>query len=165
MKFNKERTLTIQTENQEIAKNALEEIKKLSEYEIKLIGSALYWGEGYKNQKRNSKCVQISNSDPYLIALFLRFLREVIKAPEDKLKISIFVHPNINSSLAIKFWSKITNINQNKFRISASISSASQRKRPKNLLPYGTLKLSVNNRQNFYQIRGWIDGLIKQSVK
>lgn len=161
MKFNKERTLAIQIENQKITENSFGEIKKLSEYELKLIGAALYWGEGYKNQKRNSKCVQISNSDPDLIALFLRFLREVINVPEERLKVSIFIHPNTSALKAINFWSKITNIDSNQFRTFISISSASQRKRPKNLLPYGTLKLSVNSRQNFYQIKGWIDGLIK----
>jgi len=163
MKFNRERTLTIQVENQKITKNSLKEIKRLSEYEIKLIGAALYWGEGYKNQKRNSKCVQISNSDPYLIALFLRFLREVVNVPEERLKVSIFIHTNVSAAKAIKFWSKVTNIASNRFQTAVSISSASKRKRPPKSLPYGTLKLSVNSRQNFYQIKGWIDGLIKQT--
>jgi hypothetical protein len=162
--FNKKRTEDIQKENKKIIIGAVKEIKTLSKYELKLLGVALYWGEGYKNQKRNSKYVQISNADPYLIALFLRFLREVIKIPEEKLKVSIFLYPNINISSSISFWSKITNIDSERFRTTVSVSRASRGKRPQNSLPYGTLKLSVNSRRNFYQIKGWINGLIKQSV-
>ena len=161
-KYNQLKHKKVQIENREIVRKFSKEIRVLSKYELKLIGAALYWAEGYKNQKREAKCVQLSNSDPYLVALFLRFLREIIGISEEKLKVSIRVHPNINEKSAINFWNEITNIPKERFRITTQISRASKRKRPYNSLPHGTLDLRVHRRQKFYQIKGWIDGLIGQ---
>jgi len=163
-KYNQLKARKVQLENQKIKKEATSEIHPLSKYELLLVGATLYWGEGYKSERSRSKGVQLSNSDPYLVALFLRFLREIIGISEERLKVSIRIHPNINSKDAIKFWSKVTKIPQECFRITHQISRASKGKRPYNSLPYGTLDLRVNSRRMFYQIKGWIEGLIKQSV-
>ena len=160
-KYNQLKAQKVQVENQKIRKKAIQEIRRFSKYELKLVGAALYWGEGYKSEKSGGDCVQLSNSDPYLVVLFLRFLREILKIPEEKFLVSIRVHPNIDEKDAIKFWSKATAIPKDRFRITRQISRASEGKRPRNSLPYGTLDLRVNSRQNFFKIKGWIDGIIK----
>jgi len=163
VELNRRRSELVQAENSRIRSEALKEIDSLSRYELLLIGAALYWGEGYKSERSNKGCVQISNSDPYLIALFLRFLREIIRVEDERLKVSIRIHQNISAQSAIEFWSRITNIPQKRFRITRQISRASKKKRPANSLPHGTLDLRVNRRQEFFRIKGWIDGLKKQS--
>lgn len=162
MRFNRERTKRIQKENKEIKRKALQEISKLSKRELILIGAALYWGEGYKTQK-NKEGLQLSNSDPYLIALFLRFLREVIEIPEEKFRVRISIHPNISAQSAIDSWSKITNLPKERFYITDQISRASGGKRPRNSLPYDTLDLRVTGRKDLFKVKGWIDGLKHQS--
>jgi len=161
-KYNLLKHERVQKENLKITKDYLQEIRKPSKYELKLIGTALYWGEG---QRRHSRIIRIdfSNSDPGMISLFLRFLREIMQIPEERIKPAAYLHENINKEMAIKFWSKITKIPPKRFRTTTQISRASQRKRPSNSLPYGTLHLTVNNRQKFFQIKGWIDGLIRQT--
>jgi len=163
-KYNKLKARKVQLENQKIKKEAASEIHPLSKYELLLVGATLYWGEGYKSERSRSKGVQLSNSDPYLVALFLRFLREIIGISEERLKVSIRVHPNINEKEVVKFWSEVTAVPRERFRITRQISRASEGKRPRNSLPYGTLDLRVNSRQKFYQIKGWIEGLLKQTV-
>ena len=163
-KYNKLKARKVQLENQKIKKEAASEIHPLSKYELLLVGATLYWGEGYKSERLRSKGVQLSNSDPYLVALFLRFLREIIGISEERLKVSIRVHPNINEKEVVKFWSEVTAVPRERFRITRQISRASEGKRPRNSLPYGTLDLRVNSRQKFYQIKGWIEGLLKQTV-
>jgi len=164
-KYNQLRAKKVQIENCKIEKEALKEIRAISKYELKLVGIALYWGEGYKNKNviPSQKHIQFANSDPKMVSLFLRFLREILKVPEEKFKLSIRVHPNINVRLATKFWAKITKISKERFYITTQISRASKGKRPSNSLPYGTLSLEVHSRQKFSQIKGWIDGLIKQN--
>ena len=157
---NRRRTQAIQIENQGIKQTAANEIKPLSKYELTLIGAALYWGEGWKRGTTHS--VELANSDPDMITLYLRFLREILRVPEEKLRVSIQVHPNINTRSSINFWSKVTGISRERFRITRQISRASKGKRPRNLLPYGTLRLSVCSRPKFFQIKGWIDGLTQQ---
>lgn len=158
---NRRRTEAIRIENKKIKQIAANEIKPLSKYELTLVGASLYWGEGWKRGTTHS--VELANSDPNMVALYLRFLREILQVPEEKLRVNIHVHPNISTQSAIKFWSKITKIPKERFHITHQISRASKGKRPKNSLPYGTLKLTVSSRQKFFQIKGWIDGLIRQS--
>ena len=161
---NRRRTRNIQIENRKIRQSAKIDIKALSKYELKLMGIALYWAEGWNRDntgKGHGMC--FSNSNPDMVKLFLKFLREIIKVPEDKLRVDIHIYPSINEKSAIRFWSNVTNIPKQRFRITQQISRASKGKRPKNSLPYGTLKLDVGKRQNFFKIQGWIDGLIKQN--
>ncbi len=161
---NRRRTRAIRIENQQIRKNASNEIHSLSKYELLLIGTALYWGEGWKRQDKNpSPYICFANSDPDMIKVFIRFLREVIGAPKEKLRGNIHIYPNIDAKSAINFWSKITAIPKERFHITTQVSKASKGKRPRNSLPYGTLRLDVSGRPKFFQIKGWINGLIKQN--
>lgn len=163
MEFNRRRTHMIQAENQKIKQNAFKEIHSLSKYELILTGVALYWAEGQDRFSSGSPRIHFANSNPSMITLFLHFLREIMHIPEERLKAFILIHPNIDKKTAIKFWSKITKIPQEHLAISCQISRLSQGKRPKNSLPYGTLHLYVNKRQNFFRIKSWIEGLKHQS--
>jgi len=165
MEFNRRRTKAIQIENQEIRQEALDEIRSLSKYELLLVGAALYWGEGRKRWPQNDQRVQFVNSEPAMIVLFLRFLHEILQAPDEELRLVLRVHPNIDAESSVKFWSKITGIPSERFRITTQISRSSKKKRPRNSLPYGTLEIRVgiSARQKFFQIKGWIDGLKNQS--
>lgn len=162
---NRRRTRAIRIENREIKQSAANDIKLLSKYELLLIGATLYWAEGY-NRDTTGKGHEVcfANSSPDMVKLFLRFLREIIHVPEDKLRVAIHIHPNIDEKSAINFWSRVTNIPKERFHITRQISRASQGKRPKNSLPYGTIRLDITRRQNFFKIKGWIDGLIKQNT-
>jgi transcriptional regulator with XRE-family HTH domain len=158
-KYNQLKHKKVQIENQEIVREFSKEIRRPSKYELKLIGVVLHWAEGNKTQPNR---VQFANSDSNMVTLYLRFLREIIKIPDEKMIVSIRIHPNINMSTAIKFWSKATKLPRERFHIVRQISRASQGKRPFNSLPYGTLDVRFSGRPKFYQIKGWIDGLIRQ---
>lgn len=164
LNFNKRRTKAIINENQSIRQKALNEVNPLSKNRLKLIGAALYWAEGYKFKKQKATPhICFSNSDPYMIALFLRFLREIIKIPEKKLRLVVHIYPSTDKKAAVNFWARVTNVPQDQFRIIRQISRASQRKRPFNSLPHGTLKLIISGRQRCFQIQGWINALKQQS--
>lgn len=161
--YNRRKYQLVQAENREIKENAVKQISSLSKHDLFLVGTALYWAEGQNRGTMHR--VKFVNSYPGMIALYLRFLREILQVPEEKIYPSIRVHPNINESSAISFWSKITSIPRSRFKITRQISRASKRKRPCNSLPHGTLELLVSKRQIFVKMKGWIDGLIKQGQK
>lgn len=162
---NRRRTQAIKVENQRIRQTAAAGINPLSEYELLLVGAAPYWAEGYNRQdKVVSPCISFGNSNPDMVVLFLHFLREVIRTPEEKLRPFVQIHHNIDAGSAVKFWAKICDIPKEHFRVTHQTSRASRGKRPYNSLPYGTLKLNVVGRQYFFRIKGWIDGLIKQAA-
>ena len=164
VEFNKIRTINIKEENERIRKDYESKINNLSNKELMILGAALYWGEGYKNFniKRGAyPYVCFGNSDPLMIKVFIIFLERILKIDKSKIKCQIMIYPSINPSEALKYWQNITKIPIENFRTQMTVSRASQGKRPWNLLPYGTLQLRVNKRQNFFKIKGLIDGIIK----
>lgn len=160
-KYNQLNTEKVQIENREIVRKFTKEIRKPSRYELKLIGAVLHWAEGNKRQPYR---VQFANSDFNMVMLYLRFFREILQIPDEKLIVSIRVYPNINANTVVQFWSKVTKLPKEQFHIVRQISRASQGKRPFNSLPNGTIDIRFHGRQKFYQIRGWIEGLIRQSI-
>lgn len=149
---------------------AKKEVVELSKKELFLVGIALYWAEGYKRPKvengriKTSHSVSITNSDPNLIKVFLRFLREVCKVSDEKIGANVRVYEHQNVAYLLDFWSKVTNISPGKFeKFYYGISKSSQGKRPFNILPYGTIQIRVNNTELYHKIMGWIDGLIKNT--
>jgi hypothetical protein len=151
----------------EIAKNlagkrqrtAAKEIRKLSKRELLLIGVALYWAEGYK---KNRWAIHFTNSDPEMIKVMIRFLKEICGVPELGMRAAVQIHPNTTSAKAINYWSKVTGISKKNFcKTYLRVSPSSKGKRPINTLPYGTLRIGVYNIEIADRIKGWIRGVSK----
>ncbi|HXK40567.1 MAG TPA: hypothetical protein VJ046_00455 [Candidatus Paceibacterota bacterium] len=164
VEFNKTRTINIKKENEDIRKDYESRINKLSNRELTVLGAALYWGEGYKNFNQKKSVypyICLGNSDPEMIIIFIHFLEKILGITKDRIRAPIFIYPGMIPEEAINYWQKLTKIPRENFRCQMALSRASQGKRPKNLLPYGTLQLRVIKRQEFFKIRGLIDGIIK----
>jgi hypothetical protein len=166
MKANKKRTARIKKENEESYKIGRGLIKNIDNKKLFLIGISLYWAEGTKKQNTlNTKIVEFSNSDPGMIKIFMKFIRKIMKTKEEKIRSGIYIHDNIDPKFAKNFWSEITKLPKDRFFIVKSLSSASKKKRPKNRLPYGTLKITISDRLFFYKIKGAIDKLKEIEIK
>src|SRR3989344_3832071 len=164
LEFNKIRTINIKKENEDIRKDYESRINKLNSRELTILGAALYWGEGYKNfnpKKGAYPYLCFGNSDQLMHKVFVAFLERILKITKDKVRCQVMIYPNINPSKAVQYWQDITQIPVENFRTQMAISRSSQGKRPWNTLPYGTLQLRINKRQEFFKIRGLIDGIIK----
>ena len=165
-KFNKERSLRIKDENENIRREFESLVGNISIRELTLIGAVLYWAEGQKvfNHKGIYGPYPVpvfSNSDPSLIILFLKFLENVLGVSKSLLRPWVYLYPNLSPQKSVNYWAKITKIPINQFRYYTALSRASRQKRPKNILPYGTLHIRVRRRQEFFKIKGLIDGIIK----
>ncbi len=160
-KFNQNRSKRILNENSQAKEDGLKEIGKISKRELLLIGTTLYWGEGSKaDYSWSSKSIIFTNSDPSMISVFMRFIREIWKIDEQRIRAGIHIYSNIDPCEAKKYWADITKLPTDRFYIVNQVSKASQNKRPINLLPYGTAVIKINNRKYFYKIKGMIDGII-----
>ncbi len=142
------------------------EITQLSPENLKLIGIALYWAEGYKRpiirdgKTKTYHPVSLTNSDPFLVKVFLRFLREICLVPEEKIHAGLRIYEHQNEGHLLEFWSRTTRISPNNFeKFYYGVSKSSQGKRPYNILPYGTIQIRVNNTNLYHKIMGWIEGL------
>jgi len=168
IKRNKNQTFLAMKRASETRKKAASEIKALSQNELLHLGIALYWAEGYKRllvkngRELTHHVVSLTNSDPTLVKLFLKFLREYCLVQEKKIKASIRIFQHQNEKTLIHFWQKETEIPIENFRKTYyGISKSSMGKRPYNRLPYGTIQVVVADTALFHRIMGYIEGLKK----
>lgn len=172
VKRNKQQTHLAKQRAQTFHTIGRSEISRITLNELRLIGLALYWAEGYKRpvivrgRERTQHPVSFSNSDPKLVAFFLRFLREISKVPDKKIKAEIRMYQHMNSATTIAYWKKITRLPIDNFtKLYYGVSKSSQGKRPFNRLPHGTIQIRVNDTQLFHKIMGGIEGLALQTSK
>ena len=155
--FNKKQAEAARQKAEKLQENAAKDIEALSGRELLLIGAALYWAEGYK--KRRS-VLQFSNSDPTMIRVIMKFFKKVCKVPKEKIKASVQIHPNVTSKEAVNYWSKVGGIPKAQFSKSYSrLTPSSKQKRQPNILPYGTLRISIYDAQIANKVKGWIKGI------
>lgn len=136
---------------------AQKQVRRLSQRELWLIGSMLYWAEGTKTKRGT---VQFSNSDPRMIKLMMVFFRKVCKVPEEKFRGYIHIHPHLDYRKAEKYWSSISGISQKKFfKTYRKMNKAS--KNAKDTLPFGTFDIYICSTELFLKIYGWVIGIFK----
>ncbi len=166
IKRNKLQTHLAQQRALNIQDTAAKNIKQLTKQELLIAGIALYWAEGYKRLiirggiEKTHHPVSLSNSDPQLIQLFLRFLREICLVPENKISANVRIFEHQNAGQLLQFWHKTTKIPLEKFhKFYYGISKSSLGKRPYNILPYGTIQIVIGDTNLYHTIMGWIKGL------
>ena len=117
------------------------------EKELLIAGIMLYWAEGWK---KNSGCIAFSNSNPKMIQLFLKFLREICGIYENRLRVVLHLYENQKELELKKFWSKITRIPLKQFNKSHihKGKSGTYKKKSK----YGTLSLRYGDKKLLKQI-------------
>ena len=77
------------------------------EEKLKVAGIMLYWAEGTKGRH----AVDFANSDPEMIRLFLKFLREICGVAEGRLRVYMYCHGNPDEVDTLKqYWRQLTDI-------------------------------------------------------
>ncbi|PIR85605.1 hypothetical protein COU14_03420 [Candidatus Kaiserbacteria bacterium CG10_big_fil_rev_8_21_14_0_10_44_10] len=73
------------------------DVQDLSRYELLLVGTALYWGEG---SKANRNVASIANSDPSVIRMMMQFFKEILEVNQTKFRghIHTFSHLNVDEA-------------------------------------------------------------------
>ena len=81
-----------------------EEVSDLSDRELLLLGTGLYWAEGAKAKPwRRTHRVVFMNSDPSVIAVFLAYLR-VLGIPRDRITCSLAIHQSADVESSETYW-------------------------------------------------------------
>lgn len=138
-----------------IVRKAKSEMGSLTLQSLKLLGAMAYWCEG---SKTNDSIVKFTNSDPGLVRLMAHWFRSVCKVPDDKLKVHVRIHKDIDQLKAKEYWSSVTGIPMKQFYRTTYKESDSKGKRG-NRLPYGIASIIICDTDLFYQIRGWAEAV------
>ena len=115
--------------------------------EMDLIGTALYWAEGYKTSKAMG--VDFANSDPDMAQLFLRFLRTRYVLDPSRLYCQIYYYADQDIKRITSYWSKKLNLPLAAFR------SPYEKKDPKphaKKLLYGVVHIRYGDKKLLWDV-------------
>ena len=141
-----------------IRENYQEEGKKQARKNEPLhaMGCMLYWAEGFR--KNNKNYVKISNSDPYLISLFKKFIETYFNVESESFSICLGHYDDLVSlKIAEEYWLKKLNLPKKCMKKSTlnNMSYYSKKKRCGSL-KYGTCHLMVFDTRIIQHIYGAI---------
>jgi len=144
---------------EEIIAKAKSDVKEISQKELWLIGTTLYWAEGSKQKENNvSQGVSFGNSDPKMILLFHKWLTECCDITKERLYYRIYIHKTADLDKAKKFWSKLLNVKIEK----AHLKNHNPKTVWKNVYNdyNGLLRMDVTKSTDLNRkIKGWILGI------
>lgn len=147
---------------EKLKNEGIHEIGNLSKRELFLIGSALYWSEGFKKDSQAG----FANSDPKMIKIFLKWLRKCFGYEVHDLipRLTLNVSHKDRVKEVEEFWSKETKIPIDYFR-KPFFQSFKWKKVYENFNDYhGVLRIKVRKSTDFLRkIHGWIEGLRLQA--
>ncbi len=129
---------------------ALKKNLSLKDKALKLAGVMLYWAEGAKG----GGSVKFANSDPFMVRLFLDFLREVCCIHEERLKLLIHMYPDQDEKKLKNFWSKTTGVPLSNFY--KSYIHIGKVGTYKNKSLYGTIAVNYSDKKLLDTINCWI---------
>lgn len=117
---------------------------------LKLAGVMLYWGEGSKN----GTTVAFANSDPLMVALFSKFLKEICGIRPERLHVTLHLYGDLDDEKLKRFWAKVIGIPVKQFyRSHLHLNTkGSYKKKSK----YGTVSLQYSDTRLLGLIMGWI---------
>lgn len=118
-------------------------------------GCMLFWAEG--SRRRNTMC--FTNSDPAMIAFFVRFLRTRCGVAIDSIRVdlNLFADHTPRQSELEQFWLDLLELPRSSLRKSTvNVYSKYSEKKRQNRLPYGTCRIAVHSTALVQQLYGAI---------
>ncbi len=118
----------------------IKKLKTRKDIELFNLGIGLFLGEGTKKTKHH---VILTNTNPKILKLFLKFLKEICGVKNRKIKVASNIFDDVDLKEALNFWRKSVGISRSMFR--TSIIRKSRGGTYKNKSKYGTLTIYVSN--------------------
>jgi hypothetical protein len=118
-------------------------------------GCVLFWAEG----SRARHTVELVNSDPELVRLFVRFLRECFDVPNEAIRVTcnLFADHSDRQRQIEQYWLDVLGLPRSCLcKTTVNRYSKYSQKKRKNKLPYGTCSIRVHNTQLVQTLYGSI---------
>ena len=116
----------------------------------------LYACEGTKLRKdkrgenRYIYSIELTNSNPEIVSLFVKFLKEVMIIDFSRSRGQLFIYPDHNQAQLISFWSKISGIPNSQFQKVIVLRQKNFKYKPN---PNGTFKIRYSNKVDFLRLQ------------
>jgi hypothetical protein len=125
---------------------------------LKLAGIMLYWAEGSKGGKNNT--VDFCNSNPEMIKVFLKFLRNICNIDEKRLRVLIYCHSNQDIDVLLNYWYKLTKIPLNQFVKPYVRHDYNESKKDK--MKYGVVHIRYSDKKLLLKLKDWVKDYLKK---
>jgi transcriptional regulator with XRE-family HTH domain len=142
-------------------KSGLEQLGDISRRDLWMLGIGLYVGEGAKT----IDSIRISNSDPLVIKVFIRWLKEICGLTNDNLTMRVHIYPDNDEKIVLKYWKEVTGLPYSNFRKTIVDKRQNKSTNFRSKLNYGTAHLSVVSKGDkekgvvlYRKIQGWVTG-------
>ncbi|MFZ2200015.1 MAG: hypothetical protein WAV40_04460 [Microgenomates group bacterium] len=139
-------------------KAGYEEVKVTNKNELFLLGLAIYWSEGSKNDGR----VLLTNSDPHMIRLYVRWLTECFGIMSSQITCRVTInesHCDRREEIE-QYWSHIVGLPLSQFTKTTMIHSKWTKLYENRNTYYGVLAVHVQKSTDLsYRVMGSIDRL------
>lgn len=156
--LNRVRGIGLQFKYAKAADEARVEFKKFLKSPLFVVGVSIYWGEG---DKGSSGRIKVSNTDPSMLRLYLRFLEVFCDISKDSLRAWVITHPNLDVKDPEMYWAKELDFKPKNFYKTTVIRGKSRKGRFQN----GICALGVSNLYTKRKILTWISLLESQILK
>lgn len=140
------------------------EIGEMSKRDLWMVGLGLWIGEGSKTMEQ----IRLVNSDPKVIRLFIRWLREICELQDENITLAMHLYPDSNEALSLEYWSGVTGLPKNQFRKTQIDKRLDKKLSKMGKTPHGTLHVTVASNHDpdkgvrlHRRMMGWLSMVIK----
>ena len=123
-----------------------------------IAGLMIYWGEG---DKRTNYHTRIINTDPDMIRLFVFFLRNACRIPDQKIRAVITIYPDLRAEDCIKYWAEAAKISPKSFTKCVTIIGRHKSRR----VTYGMCSIVVSSTYLKAKMLEWLRLMPEQLMK
>jgi len=135
-------------------KNGARMFGKMTKNKLKVAGIALYCGEGSKGLRGNGNVI-LTNTNPQIMRVWIRFLTDIMKIPISEIKIRVFVYPDLDINEVRKYWLNETNLPESCWRRHTIKKSLGSKRRSN----YGIAHVGIYSIEVKMKIYGMMDAM------
>jgi hypothetical protein len=134
--------------------------------ELTILGASLYVCEGtkarrdYRREGAYIYSIEFTNSDPRIIKIFSLFLRTIIKADWNRVRVQLFLYPDLNEKDVKSIWSKASGIPLEQFQKTINLKKKLGRFKAN---PLGTCKIRYSCKDAFLRLQEIIEKMWKDA--
>ena len=140
------------------------EVGELSRRDLWMLGLGIWLGEGSKTQEQ----IRVVNSDPAIVKLFIRWLREICQLEDENITVAMHLYPDSNEADSQQYWQMTTQLPASQFRKTQIDKRLNKSTAKLGKSPHGTLHVTVVSNgdttrgvQLYRRLRGWISAVTK----
>ncbi|MDO8436404.1 MAG: hypothetical protein Q7S82_03455 [bacterium] len=139
---------------EEARNEARGEFEQFKFHPLFIAGISIYWGEG---DKISGNFVRISNVDPLMIRLFVKFLLEVCNAPRERIRSWVLIYPDLDDKKCLDFWIKSSGLRRTNFTKCVRIMG----KHKTNKVRFGVCNIGISSKYLKQKFSVWLELLPK----